>query len=140
MQKKAEVKAPVVKATEVKEAEKKTEEKPPIVKALESRVAEVKAEAKEVEKQEVKKEAPKKTEKKATPKKVEKALVVPEVTLQFEGQEADVVGIAGKIKALYVAEGHRESSIKSLQVYLKPEENVAYYVINKKATGHIDLF
>lgn len=40
----------------------------------------------------------------------------------------------------YVADGHRASSIKSLQVYLKPEESAAYYVINSKYAGKVDLF
>ena len=39
-----------------------------------------------------------------------------------------------------VADGHRASSIKSLQVYLKPEEFAAYYVINQKFAGRVDLF
>lgn len=41
--------------------------------------------------------------------------------------------------AAYVAEGHRASAIKKLTIYLKPEERKAYYVINEKATGDIDL-
>ena len=45
-----------------------------------------------------------------------------------------------RIKAEYVAQGHRASSIKSLKVYLKPEDNAAYYVINDKLAGRVDLF
>ena len=45
-----------------------------------------------------------------------------------------------KAKAQFVAEGHRESSIKSLRVYLKPEDGAAYYVINDKIAGRVDLF
>jgi len=45
-----------------------------------------------------------------------------------------------KAKNEFVAEGHRASSIKSLQVYLKPEEFAAYYVINQKFAGRVDLF
>lgn len=32
------------------------------------------------------------------------------------------------------------SSIKTLQLYLKPEESAAYYVINQKFAGKVDLF
>ena len=50
---------------------------------------------------------------------------------------ADVIE---KAKNEFVADGHRASSIKSLQVYLKPEEFAAYYVINQKFAGRVDLF
>ena len=45
-----------------------------------------------------------------------------------------------KAKKQFEAEGHRASSIKSIQVYLKPEEYAAYYVINQKHAGRVDLF
>ena len=44
-----------------------------------------------------------------------------------------------RAKAAYAAEGHRISSIKSLSLYVKPEERKAYYVVNEKTTGSIDL-
>ncbi len=44
-----------------------------------------------------------------------------------------------KARAAYVAEGHRASSIKSLRLYIKPEERKAYYVINEKSAGSIAL-
>lgn len=160
MQRKAEVKTPVAKAAEAKETVKKTEEKPPIVKALESKAAEVmdviekkmdtkpeltKAETKTVVTPVEKKELPKKAEKKIAPKKekaekTEKAAVVPELIVQYDGSEANIADVLSRAKALYVAEGHREGAIKSIQVYIKPEEQAAYYVINKKNTGRVDLF
>ena len=63
--------------------------------------------------------------------------------LQFDDngtQQADLANVVAKIKAAYVAEGHRESSIKALRVYLKPQDWKAYYVINNKIEGQIDLF
>ena len=67
-------------------------------------------------------------------------MLKPEVFVQFQGREAVVEEVVEKAKAQYVAEGHRVSSIKSLQVYLKPEEYAAYYVINQKFAGRVDLF
>jgi hypothetical protein len=72
--------------------------------------------------------------------KADKGELKPEVFIQFAGTEAVVADVTEKIKASYVEEGHRVSSIKSLQVYLKPEENAAYYVINQKTAGKVDLF
>ena len=64
----------------------------------------------------------------------------PEVFIQFQGQEAVVADVIEKAKKQFEAEGHRASSIKSIQVYLKPEEYAAYYVINQKHAGRVDLF
>ena len=64
----------------------------------------------------------------------------PEVFIQYQGNEAIVADVIEKAKNEFVADGHRASSIKSLQVYLKPEEFAAYYVINQKFAGRVDLF
>ena len=123
-----------VKAAEVKPKEIKKEE--PQKEAVKETVAAVK-------------EAPQKADKKPVAKSKkpvkEKTVIVPEVFVQYVdeqsgNQQADVADIVAKVKAAYVAEGHRESSIKSLQVYMKPQEWAAYYVINKKIEGRIDLF
>lgn len=75
----------------------------------------------------------------------EKEKAVPEVVVQFNDEaglrEVKVEDVVAKVKAKYVGEHHRESSIKSLQVYVKPQEYKAYYVINDgKDTGEIYLF
>ena len=64
----------------------------------------------------------------------------PEVFIQYQGNEALVGEAIEKAKLAFVADGHRLSTIKNLQVYLKPEEYAAYYVINKKFAGRVDLF
>ncbi len=142
-------------ATDVKEAVKSTG-----VKAVETvkeaagktadKVAEKAAEVKEAAKAETKKVADKAAGAKAAVKTAakrasakaaeKKADMVPEVFVQFEGREATVDSVIAKATESYVADGHRVSSIKSLQVYLKPEEAAAYYVINSKYAGKVDLF
>lgn len=62
-----------------------------------------------------------------------------EVFVQFAGEEFVAEEVMDKAKAAYVAEGHRASAIKSVRLYIKPEERKAYYVINEKAAGSIDL-
>ena len=64
----------------------------------------------------------------------------PEVFVQYQGREAVIADVVEKAKGEFVAAGHRVSSIKSLQVYLKPEDYSAYYVINQKFAGRVDLF
>lgn len=129
---KTEVKAPV-------KAEVKTETTVP--KAEEVK-AEVKAEVKEeAKKAPAKKEPAKKAPtKKATPVKAAKAEIKTALYVQFAGNEVTEADIIDKVKAAYVAEGHKESAIKEINLYVKPEEYAVYYVINDKAIGKVNLF
>jgi len=131
-----EVKAPV--KAEVK-TEIKTETTVP--KAEEVK-AEVKAEVKEeAKKAPAKKEPAKKAPaKKATPVKAAKAEIKTALYVQFAGNEVTEADIIDKVKAAYVAEGHKESAIKEINLYVKPEEYAVYYVINDKAIGKVNLF
>lgn len=133
---KTEVKAPV--KAEVK-TEIKTETTVP--KAEEVK-AEVKAEVKEeAKKAPAKKEPAKKAPaKKATPVKATKAEIKTALYVQFAGNEVTEADIIDKVKAAYVAEGHKESAIKEINLYVKPEEYAVYYVINDKAIGKVNLF
>ncbi|MCI9417876.1 MAG: hypothetical protein HFI82_10835 [Eubacterium sp.] len=136
------------KTSEVKANKKETavtaEVKPAEVTPAEIKPSEVKKE--EIKKEEVKKAAvPVKKAVSNKVKKVGKETMEPELYVQYNddpagAQEANVNDIVAKIKALYVSEGHRESSIKSLKVYMKPQEWKAYYVINNKIEGQVDLF
>ena len=98
-------------------------------------VKEVKVAAEEVtvaETKAVEKKKPVKREAKETAKK-------DEVYVQFAGEEYAVQDVMEKAKAAYVEEGHRASAIKSVRLYIKPEERRAYYVINEKSAGSIEL-
>lgn len=134
---KAVAKTPEVKPVEVKPVEVKPAE------TATAKVEDVKAVAEKkeavVEKKETK--AAKTTKStKTTAKKAVKEELKAEVFIQYQGQEAIVADAIEKAKAEFVADGHRVSSIKSLQIYLKPEEYAAYYVINQKFAGRVDLF
>ena len=61
--------------------------------------------------------------------------------IELVAQERNLVveDVMEKAKAAYVAEGHRACAIKSVRLYIKPEERKAYYVINDKAAGSIEL-
>ena len=124
------VKAPVVEEAPVVEATPVVEEAP---------VAEVKEEAKKAP---AKKAAAKKTattEKKAPAKKAA-AKAETEITLEFGEYTAVMSAVEERVKAQVVAEGLKESAIKSLNIYVKPFENAAYYVVNGDITGRVDLF
>lgn len=114
---------------------------------VEAPVVEVKKEKAEVKKAPAKKAPAKKaatTEKKETAKKApaKKAAAKAEtvITLEFGEYTAVMNEVENKVKAQFVADGNKEADIKSLNIYVKPFENSAYYVINGDITGRVDLF
>ncbi len=62
-----------------------------------------------------------------------KAAITETVCLQYAGREIELSDILAKVKAS--CEGER--AIKDIRVYVKPEENMAYYVVNGDVTGSV---
>lgn len=82
--------------------------------------------------------APRKTAAKKTATKAEP--FKPEMFLQFMGKEIPTRSILADVKKIWTEEmGNKEEDIKSLKIYLKPEESKAYYVINDDTAGCMDL-
>lgn len=48
-------------------------------------------------------------------------------------------GFSKEAKAIWKAEGNSVKDIKKLDMYLKPEENKCYFVINDTFNGKFDL-
>lgn len=116
----AEVKAPEVKAEVKKEAVKKT----PAAKKAPAKKAPA------AKKETVKKEAVKKAP------AARKPVVKEEVNFQFSGKSytsEDLIRITRDVWK-YDLNG-KEEDIQSIELYVKPEENTAYYVINGDVTG-----
>ncbi len=147
---------PEVKATEtaVKTAAPKTEEKAvkPVVKAEEKKVVapapavkveEKKAEVKKpetpapVKKEAAKKETVKKAEKKPVEKKeTKKAELKAALHVQFAGKsyaEEDLMKMAKDVWKYDLKQ--KAGDLVSVELYVKPEENMVYYVMNKDFTG-----
>ena len=116
--------------TAVKEAEKapvaKAEEKAPVAKA------EVKKPA--AKKEPVKKETTKKAPAKKTVAK--KAELKSEISVQFGGKsysQEDLLKIAKDVWKYDLKQ--KAADLTSVELYVKPEENMVYYVMNKEITG-----
>ena len=106
-------------------------------------VKEVKVEAPKAEKKAPAKKATTTkttTTKKATTAKKETVKKETVITIQHQGNEITVASVEEKVKAAFVADGHKASTIKTLNIYVKPEEYAAYYVINDEFTGRVYLF
>ena len=124
--KKTVAKAAPVKAEEVKQ-EKPVETEP---------VAEKKVEKKTVAKKTVEKKA---VVKKEAEKKTVEA-VKEEIFVQYGNQEVFAADVVERVKNAYIAEGHTAESIEKVRVYIKPEENMIYYVVNDDYASGISLF
>lgn len=155
----AEVKKPTatvkkpVKATVKKEA--KVEVKEEVKGATPAKAAAPKTEAKKAapKKAEAKKEAPAKAAapkaeaKKAAPKKAaatktatKKAEAKAVINLQFAGKSFTNEELIQSCKDIwkYDMQG-KDADLKSIELYVKPEESMAYYVFNGEITGSFFL-
>ena len=124
---------PAVETKEVKAEETKT------VKAEEAKAAKTTAKAAEAKTTETAKKAPaKKTTARKTPAK-RAAVVTEEVYLQYAGKEFSSADLTAKVKEIWKEMGKKAADLKDIKVYVKPEENAAYYVINNEETGSFGL-
>ena len=78
--------------------------------------------------------AEKKTTKRTTKKAVKTTYVV-----QAAGKEVSMEDATAKVKEAWVAEGNKEADLKEITLYVKPEENAIYYVVNGDVTGRVDF-
>ena len=61
------------------------------------------------------------------------------VFVEYLGNQVEDKALISKVKELWVADGNKIKDIKDLKIYVKPEENAAYYVINDDINGKIAL-
>ena len=107
------------------------------VKAAEVKTAEKEVKAAKTAEKEVKEVKPAKPAAKAPAKK---AAVKETIYLQYLGKEIDKEDLMKQVKEIWTKEQKKKvSDMKSVSLYLKPEENAAYYVINEEVSGKIDL-
>ena len=107
-------------ATEVKETKKATAKKATATKA----VAEKAVEVKETKKAPAKKAAVKKEE----------------VTVEFAGKAYTTEQLVQIAKDVWKYDlGRKATEFKTVKIYVKPEENQAYYVVNDEVTGSFSL-
>ncbi len=59
--------------------------------------------------------------------------------VQYRGGEYDLADIERRVRSAWAAAGHRRAGIYRLRLYVKPEENAVYYVINNREHGVLPL-
>ena len=75
-----------------------------------------------------------------TKKEVKTVQIEKKVFLQFGGKEAAIDDIEAKIKEDYELVKNDIDPPEEINIYLKPEDGKAYYVINQDYAGDVDLF
>lgn len=127
---KATAKATASQATETvaKTVEKAVKAAEKTTKAVAEKAEEVKEAVKETAKAPAKRTTTRKTAVKET------------VYLQYLGKEINKDDLVKQVKDIWTKElKNKAGDLKSVTLYLKPEENMAYYVINDDITGSIAL-
>ncbi len=87
-----------------------------------------------------KEEAKKPVAKKPVVKKpaAKKAPVKEGFYVQFYGKDLEQADVIKQARAAYKAAGNK-AAIRSIDVYVKPEENAVYYVVNGDVTGKFEV-
>ena len=76
------------------------------------------------------------TTKKTASKKAPKI----DAEIQFDGKSVTQDVLLQRIYDAWAVTGHDKDAIKSINIYLKPAEDRAYYVINESENGSIFMF
>ena len=71
--------------------------------------------------------------------KKEKKPVEKCIYLQFAGKEISIEAVETAVKANYDSVKKGEDKPEDIKIYLKPEDQKAYYVINCDYAGEVDL-
>ena len=127
---KATAKATASQATETvaKTVEKAVKAAEKTTKAVAEKAEEVKEAVKETAKAPAKRTTTRKTAVKET------------VYLQYLGKEINKDDLVKQVKDIWTKElKNKAGDLKSVTLYLKPEENKAYYVVNGDVTGSVEL-
>lgn len=127
----------VVEEKVVPEAKKVVEKVAPEVKEAAGKVAPEVKEAAEKVVPEAKKAVEKATEKvkKATAKKEIKTTLF----VEYYGKQVQEKDMIASVKKAWTKSGKKVADIKTMALYVKPEENSVYYVINGDSAGRVEF-
>jgi hypothetical protein len=59
--------------------------------------------------------------------------------IQFSGKEVILKDLEQRVKEIWREDGNLQKDIKSMEIYVKIEENKCYYVINENTWGDFEL-
>ena len=59
--------------------------------------------------------------------------------VEYYGKQIDEANLVKEAKAIWTKNGNKAADLKSLSLYVKPEENQVYYVFNDDETGSFSI-
>ena len=129
--KKQESKLNAMKAKAAPVVEKVAEKAAPVVEKVVEKTAPAVEKAAEKVVEETK-EAAKKVRKAAPKKELKTTLIV-----EHQGQQVEDKDMIAAVKKAWTKSGRKIGDIKTMTLYVKPEEAAVYYVINTTETGSV---
>ena len=59
--------------------------------------------------------------------------------VEYQGKQVEDKAIIANVKKAWTEAGHKVGDIKTMELYIKPEEASVYYVINETETGKVEF-
>ena len=78
-------------------------------------------------------------EKKPAAKRTTKKAVKTTFVVQAAGKEVSMEEAVERVKEAWTAAGNKAADLKEIAVYVKPEEEAIYYVVNGDVTGKVEF-
>ena len=57
--------------------------------------------------------------------------------VQYDGKQVEEKEIVASVKAAWTEAGNKDGDIKTMEVYVNPEDDAVYYVINETESGKV---
>lgn len=99
----------------------------------------VKVEKKAAKATKAKAEKEEKAEKKPAAKRTTKKAVKTTFVVQAGKKEVSMEEAVARVKEAWIAAGNVEKDLKEIAVYVKPEDDAIYYVVNGDVTGKVEF-
>ena len=61
------------------------------------------------------------------------------IFVEYCGKQTEDKAMIAAVKKAWTDAGNKVGDMKTLQLYIKPEENAVYYVINETETGSVEF-
>lgn len=59
--------------------------------------------------------------------------------VEFQGKQVETKEVLAAAKKVWTDAGNKVKDLETVDLYIKPEENAAYYVFNDTESGKIEL-
>jgi len=59
--------------------------------------------------------------------------------VEYQGKQVEDKAIVATVKKAWTEAGNKDGDMKAVELYIKPEEDSVYYVINGTETGKVEF-